>query len=85
MINVRNTLLSKDRVHANLADFGRLIKPIPVFDKVIEVDVAPITLIVSTDSKIVFRNLFFFVFLFRFVVFISEVCNHFFNVCDMVM
>ena len=50
-----NTLLPNDRVHAIPADIGQTIKPIPVIDRVIEVDVAPIITIVSTDSDIRFR------------------------------
>ena len=56
MINLCNTFLPNDRVHAIPADFGKIIKPMPVIDRVIEVDVAQI-IIVSTDSKIVFRVL----------------------------
>ena len=54
MINLCNTLLPNDRVHAIPADIGKTSKPIPVTDKVIEVDVAPIITILSTDSNIVF-------------------------------
>ena len=44
-----------DRVQAILADIGKIIKTIPVIDRVIEVEVAPT--IESTDSFIVFRVL----------------------------
>ena len=54
MIIFCNTLLANERVHAIPADFGKTIKPIPVFDRVIEVDFALIITIVSTDSNIVF-------------------------------
>ena len=57
MINLCNTLLPKDRVQAIPADIGRIIKPIPVIDRVIEVDVAAMITILSTDSIIVFRVL----------------------------
>ena len=57
MINSCNTLLPNDRVHAIPADMGRTIKPIPVTDKVIEVDVAPMITILSTDSNTMFRVL----------------------------
>ena len=57
MINLCNTLLPNDRVQAIPADIGRIIKPIPVIDKVIEVDVAPMITILCTDSNIVFRVL----------------------------
>ena len=57
MINLCNTLLPNDRVQTIPADIGRIIKPIPVIDRVIEVDVAPMIKILSTDSNIVFRVL----------------------------
>ena len=46
-----NTLLPNGRLHAAPADIGKITKPISVFDKVIEVDVAPAITILSTDSK----------------------------------
>ena len=55
MINLCNTLLPNDRVQAIPADIGKIIKPIPVIDRVIEVDVAPMITILSTDSNIVFK------------------------------
>ena len=57
MIKFYNTLLPSDRVHAIPADIGKTIKPIPVIDRVKEVDVAPMKTIVSTDSNTVFRVL----------------------------
>ncbi len=42
MINLCNILLPNDKIQAIPAVIGRIIKPIPVIDKVIEVDVAPI-------------------------------------------
>ena len=54
MINLCNTLLPNDKVHAIPADIGKTNKPIAVTDKVIEVDLAPIIIIISTDSKTVF-------------------------------
>ena len=57
MINLCYTLLPNDKVHAIPAAIGKIIKPIPVTDKIIEVDVAPIITILSTDSNIVFRVL----------------------------
>ena len=54
MINLCNTLLPNDRVHAIPADIGKTIKPIPVIDRIIEVDVAPMLKILSTDSNTVF-------------------------------
>ena len=53
MINLCNTLLPNDRIQAIKADIGKIIKPIPVIDRVIEVDVAPMITILSTDSNIV--------------------------------
>ena len=57
MINLCNVLLPKDIPQAIPADIGKIIKPIPVIDRVIEVDVAPMITILSTDSNIVFRVL----------------------------
>ena len=57
MNNLCNTLLPNDTVQAIPADIGKIIKPIPVIDRVIEVDVAPMTTILSTDSNIVFEVL----------------------------
>ena len=57
MIILCNTLLPNDKVQAIPADFGKIIKPTPVTDKVIEVDVAPMMMIESTDSNTVFRVL----------------------------
>ena len=55
MIILCNTLLPNDRMHTNPADIGERIKLIPVVDRVIEVDFAPMRTIESTDSNIVFR------------------------------
>ena len=55
MINLCNTLLPNDRVQAIPADIGKITKPMPVIDRVIEVDVAPMITIVSIDSSTVFR------------------------------
>ena len=55
MINLCNTLLPYDRPQAIPADFGKTIKPIPVIHRVIEVDVAPMLIKVSSGSNIVFR------------------------------
>ena len=51
-----NTLLPNDKVHSISADIDKIIKPTPVIDRVSEVDVAPIIIILSTDSNVVFRN-----------------------------
>ena len=57
MINLCNVLLPNHRVQAIPADFGKIIKPTPVTDKAIEVDVAPMTMVESKDSITVFRVL----------------------------
>ena len=57
MIILCNTLFSSDKVQALPADIGKTIKPTPVIDRVIELEVAPMITIESTDSKIVFRVL----------------------------
>ena len=57
MINLCNTLFVKDKVQAIPADFGKTIKPIPVIDRVIEVDVAPMKTNIPIDSSIAFRVL----------------------------
>ena len=64
MINLCNTLLVRDKKHAIPADFRKTIEPIPVIDRVIEVDVAPMLLKLSTVSSIVFWLLKFFYFFF---------------------
>ena len=55
MINLCNTLLPNDRPQAIPADIGKTINPIPVIDRVIEVDVAAMIMILSTDSNTVFK------------------------------
>ena len=57
MINLCNTLLPIDKVQTIAADIGKIIKPKPVTDRVIEVDVAPMITIESTGSKTLFRVL----------------------------
>ena len=57
MTDLCNTLLPNDKVQAIPADIGRIIKPKPVIDRVIEIDVAPMITIESTDSNIVFSVL----------------------------
>ena len=57
MIILCNTLLPNDGVQAILTQIGKIIRPIPVIDEVIDVDVAAKTKIVSTDSIIVLRVL----------------------------
>ena len=79
------TLLSIDNPHAVAVNNGIAIKPIPVRLTVMELDVVAITTNVSNDFSIVAFVLNFFIFLFGFVVFIFEVCNHLFDVTDMVI
>ena len=50
-------MLPKDKPQAIPADIGKTINPIPVIDRVIEVDVALMMTILSTDSNIVIRVL----------------------------
>ena len=52
-----NTLLPSDKPQAIPADIGNTIIPIPVSDRVIEVDVAAMITILSTDSNNVFKVL----------------------------
>ena len=59
MISLCNTFLPNDKAHAIPADNGKTFNPIPITDRDMEVDVAPIVTIVSTDSNIVFRVLYF--------------------------
>ena len=61
MIKLCNILLPKDRPQAILADIGNTIKPIPVTDSVIEVEVAAVITILSTDSNIVFEVYNFYI------------------------
>ena len=64
MINLCNILLPAYKPHAVPADIGKIFKPIPVFDKVIKVDVALVITIQSTDSNIVFGGLYYLYFFF---------------------
>ena len=57
MITLCNTLLPSDKIHAIPADTGKTIKPIPVTDKIIEIDVAAIVTTLSFDYNSVFRGL----------------------------
>ena len=57
MINLGNFLLPNERVQAIPADMGKINKPIPVINRIIEVDVAPMIIILSTDYNTVFRVL----------------------------
>ena len=64
MITLYITLLPIDNPHAVAVDIGIAIKPNPVRDKVIELDVVVIITNVSNDFSIVVIVLFFFTFLF---------------------
>ena len=57
MINLCNILLPNDRVQAIPADIGRINNPIPLTDRVIEVDVAAMIKILSSDFNTVFEVL----------------------------
>ena len=57
MINLCKSLMPNDKVQAIPADFGKIIKPAPVIDRDIEVHVAPMLTILSTDSSSVFKVL----------------------------
>ena len=57
MIILCNTFLPNDKEHAIPAGIGKIIRLLLVIDKVIEVDIAPIITIVSSDSKSEFRFL----------------------------
>ena len=70
MINLCNTLVPSDKRQVLPADIGKTIKAIPVIDVVIEVDVAPMKTIESTDFNIVFR-VFYFLNLFFDLLFLS--------------
>ena len=64
MINLCNILLPKDIPQAIPADIGNKINPIPVSDRVIEVDVAAMITILSIDSNTVLKVLEFSYFFF---------------------
>ena len=53
------TLLLIDNLYADAVDIGITIKPIPVSDKVIELDVVGIITNVSNDFNIVVSVLYF--------------------------
>ena len=57
MIIFCNNLLPNNRTHGTPSDIGKVFKPIPVIERVIDVDVAPILSNVSTVSNIVIRVL----------------------------
>ena len=59
-----NTLLPTDKANADAVDIGIAINPIPVRDKVIELDVVAISTNVSNDfSFVVIVFIFFIIFL----------------------
>ena len=57
MINLCNTLFPTDRVQAIPADIVKIIELKPVIDKVMEVDLAAMITLLSTDSNTVFTVL----------------------------
>ena len=80
-----NTLLVIDKPQAIELDIGITVRPNPVRDNEIELDVVAIRTIVSKDFSIVVSVLHFLIFLFWFITFVFEVSNHFFNIVDMVI
>ena len=74
------TSLPIDDTQADAVDIGIAINPIPVRLSVIKLDVVAIITNVLNDYKIVVILLYFLYF--RFVVFIFEISNHFFNVVN---
>ena len=77
MIISNFSLLPIDNPHAVAVDIGIAINPTPVGFSVIKFLVIAKKTIVSNDFELVVNVLNFLIF-FRFVVFIFEVCNHFF-------
>ena len=78
-------LLPIDNPHDLPVDIGITIETIPVRLNVIEFDVVAIITIVSIDFIIVV-NILYFLYFFLDLLFLSfVVCNHFFNVVDMVI
>ena len=57
MISLCSILLPKDIPQATPATTGKTIKPTPVTDRLIEVEVAPMITILSTDSNTIFEVL----------------------------
>ena len=57
MIISCNTLLLYDRIQAIPADIAKIIRPITVTERFIEVDFAPMITIESIDSNTVFKVL----------------------------
>ena len=57
IITLCNILSPNDRVKANPADIVKKIKPIPVIDRAIVADVAPIKTVESIHSSIVLKVL----------------------------
>ena len=64
-------MLPNDRVQAIPADIGKLVRPIPIKDKVLEVDVGSILTIVFVDS-ILCLEFWNFLFLFWWIGFIRN-------------
>ena len=64
MIIPHSTLLPIDNEQVDAVEIGITIKPIPLRDKIIELDVVAIITIVLTDFNIVVKVLYFLYFLF---------------------
>ena len=84
MITSCITLLPIDNPHAVAVDIGIALKPIPVRDNVMELDVVAIITNISNDFSIIVI-VFCFFFLFRIVIFFFKVSNQFFNVVYVVI
>ena len=67
MVTSHNTLLPIDNPHADAVYIGIAIKPIPVRDNVVEVDVVAIITNVSNDFSVVVIVLYFLYFFFDFL------------------
>ena len=61
MIISYSTFLPIDKAHADAVDIGLTIKPIPVRERVIELDIVTIITNVSNDFSIVLIVLCFFI------------------------
>ena len=84
MIISYSTLLPIDKAHADAVDIGITIKPILVRLKVIQLDVIAIITKVSNDFNSVVTVFYFLYFFFDLLFFFFEICNHLFDVTDMV-
>ena len=61
MIIFCNTFLPNDRIHTNSAVIGKIFKPIPVVERVAEVDVTPKMTFLFTDSNMSLETFNFYI------------------------